>query len=96
LAAGVVVGLALIPAPAARALPPPAAGAITTVMGQGRYNGDGRPATSASLALPFGQNFQTSTGLGGTIDIAGFNPAGLGVDGTGHLYIADRNNNRVR
>ncbi|HEX2517102.1 MAG TPA: hypothetical protein VH257_20525, partial [Chloroflexota bacterium] len=40
--------------------------------------------------------FQTATGLGATIDIAGFNPAGITVDHNGHLYIADRNNNRVR
>ena len=95
-AAGVVVGLGLLPAVGALALPPPSAGTITTVMGLGRFNGDNRRANTATLALPFGQNFQTGTGLGATIDIAGFNPAGIAVDGNGNLYIADRNNNRVR
>ncbi|MEJ7664500.1 MAG: hypothetical protein WKG07_35800 [Hymenobacter sp.] len=74
----------------------PAAGTITTVAGLGRFNGDNRPATSATLAVPFGQNFQTSAALGGVIDIAGFNPAGIGIDSQGNLYIADRNNHRVR
>jgi len=96
LVTGTIAALSLVPAAASFALPAPPAGTITTVMGTGRFNGDNRGATSASLALPFGQNFQTSTGLGATIDIAGFNPAGITVDHNGYLYIADRNNNRIR
>ncbi|HEX2324830.1 MAG TPA: hypothetical protein VHQ00_05480, partial [Chloroflexota bacterium] len=72
LVTGTIAALSLVPAAGAFALPAPSAGTISTVIGLGRFNGDNRPATSATLALPFGQNFQTSTGLGGTIDIAGF------------------------
>ncbi len=96
LVTGTIAAISLVPAAASFALPAPPAGTITTVMGTGRFNGDNRSATSASLAMPFGQNFQTSTGLGGVIDIAGFNPAGITVDQNGYLYIADRNNNRIR
>ncbi|MDQ3699854.1 MAG: hypothetical protein M3442_02920, partial [Chloroflexota bacterium] len=95
-ATAMIVGLGLLPAAASLALPSPAAGTITTVAGMGRFNGDNRPATSATLAVPFGQNFQTGPGLGGTVDIAGYNPAGIGMDTRGNLYIADRNNHRVR
>jgi sugar lactone lactonase YvrE len=51
-------------------------GRITTIAGTGRpgFDGDGGPATKASLQAP--------------VDIA--------VDAQGNVYIADRNNNRVR
>jgi trimeric autotransporter adhesin len=51
-------------------------GVITTVAGNGNsgYNGDGIPATKATL----------------------FQPAGIAVDGSGNIYIADTQNFRVR
>jgi sugar lactone lactonase YvrE len=51
-------------------------GIITTVAGNGSYgfNGDGGPATAASL----------------------FAPAGVALDGSGNLYIADTGNHRIR
>ncbi len=53
-----------------------ASGLISTVAGYGPpgYNGDNRPATSASL----------------------YSPRGVTLDGTGNLYIADMQNNRIR
>ncbi|HEX2034269.1 MAG TPA: hypothetical protein VHS99_08795, partial [Chloroflexota bacterium] len=85
--AGLAVGLALGPAATGFALPAPAASTVTTVIGQGRYNGDNRPATSAALSLPFGQSI---------VDIAGHLPGGVALDRQGNLYISDRNNHRIR
>jgi uncharacterized repeat protein (TIGR01451 family) len=53
-----------------------ATGVITTVAGNGKagYSGDGGPATSGELHLPYG----------------------VAVDGSGNLYIADIDNERIR
>jgi uncharacterized protein (TIGR03437 family) len=57
-------------------------GLITTVAGDGTqgFSGDGGPATSASLNLPGGES----------------DHAGIAVDVSGNLFIADWGNNRIR
>lgn len=104
---------------------------ISTVAGGGASLGDGRNATNATFASPYGvaadgagnlyiadannnrvRKVVLSTGVVTTIagnGTAGFSgdgglavnamlnfPAWVAVDGSGNLYISDRNNNRVR
>jgi hypothetical protein len=107
-------------------------GIISTVAGNGSYgfSGDGGPATGASLATPFGVvvdsagNFfiadldnqrirkVSTTGIISTVAGDGTygyggdggpatatslaNPHGVAVDGSGNLYIADSDNQRIR
>ncbi|HEX2035833.1 MAG TPA: hypothetical protein VHS99_16770, partial [Chloroflexota bacterium] len=82
-AAGLIVAPTLSPGPAA-AVPLPAAGTISTVMGLGRYNGDGGAATEAS----FGAGAGIVPSAGGPDDLA------VGPDGS--LYIADTYSTRIR
>jgi uncharacterized protein (TIGR03437 family) len=105
---------------------------ISTVAGTGKsgFDGDGRSATSSSLASPTGiaitngnlyiadtfnqrvrrvilatgvmdtiagngvSGFSGDSGLATSANLSG--PVGLGVDSTENLYIAERNNHRVR
>jgi hypothetical protein len=61
---------------------------ITTVAGNGTYgfSGDGGPATSAQLGLSVTAGSGTPTNF----------TVGIAVDAWGNLYIADRENNRIR
>jgi sugar lactone lactonase YvrE len=81
-----VAGIGATPA-AAFAVPLPAPGTVATVIGLGRYNGDHRPATAATLLNPFGQ---------GLTGIAGHETGGLAVGPDGSVYISERLGHRVR
>ncbi len=108
-----------------------AAGVITTVAGGGSSLGDGGPATSARLNLPYGvaadgagnlyiadtgnhriRKVDAATGIISTVagtGVSGYSgdggaatsaqidlPSGVAVDGSGNIYIADSDNDRVR
>jgi len=107
-------------------------GIIITVAGGGAgiFSGDGGPATSAAISLPYGVAVDgtgnlciadffnhrirkvspsgiittaAGSGAGGPAGDGGpatnaqlFNPAGVAVDGSGNLYVADSSSNRIR
>ena len=68
-------------------------GIITTIAGTGTssYSGDNGPATSATLYNPYGVAVDSS-GRTHIVLLSG----SLNVSLLGNVYIADRNNNRIR